>query len=136
MLSQTPLYALQALAYMIEHRDEEPILAREIQAATKIPANYLSKLMNMLGNSGILTAERGKHGGYRFACDPASVRVIDIVNMFQNTDQFRRCILGNGRCSDDHPCRIHHRWKPAADAMFVFLENTTIADLRETPTPV
>jgi len=130
MLTQTSLYALRALAYLVEHRDHEPILAREIDQATGVPGNYLSKIMHALGTAGLLSAERGKHGGYRLARDPAQIRVLDVVTLFQNVDQMRRCVLGKAFCSDEDPCRIHHQWKPVADSMFRFLEHTTLADLR------
>jgi Rrf2 family transcriptional regulator, iron-sulfur cluster assembly transcription factor len=130
MLSQTSLYALQALAYMMAHRDSEPILSREIGESTGIPSNYLSKMMHALGASGLLSAERGKKGGYRFARDPNTVPVIDVVNIFQNTEQFRKCVLGNDTCSDESPCHIHERWKPASVALFAFLEQTTIGNIR------
>jgi len=129
------MYAIQALAYLVEHRDEEPILARRIGEATGIPGNYLSKLMHALGTSGILSAERGKHGGYRFARDPASVRLMEVVNLFQHTAQFKQCILGRPVCSDDHPCRIHDRWKPVSEAMVRFLEETTLADMKTAKVP-
>ncbi len=135
MLSQTSLYALQALSYLVRHQDEAPILSREVGEATGIAGNYLSKIMHQLGSAGILSAERGKRGGYRFAQPPADVRVIDVVNLFQNTEQFRQCVLGRRRCSDEQPCRIHSHWKPASDAMFRFLENTTLADFREDDIP-
>jgi hypothetical protein len=45
VLSQTSLYAVQALAYLAEHRADEPVLARSIGEATGLPGNYLSKLM-------------------------------------------------------------------------------------------
>ncbi len=135
MLSQTSLHALRALAHMVEHRDEEPILSREIGESTDIPANYLSKIMHALGAAGVLTAVRGKNGGYRFAQDPSRTRIVDIVNLFQNTEQFRVCLLGNQRCSDDKPCLIHERWKPASEAMFKFLDETSLADLRAPDIP-
>ena len=142
MLSQTSLHATRALAYLVEHRYEEPILARLIGEATGIPRNYLSKIMHSLGAAGILSAERGKNGGYRFARDPSEIRLVEVVDLFQNTAQFRQCLLVRPRCSDEHPCRIHRRWKPVADTLIRFLEETSIADLnsadgaRRTPQPV
>lgn len=135
MLSQTSLYAIRALAYLVDHRDEEPILSRTVGTAIDIPGNYLSKLMHALGTAGLLSAERGRGGGYRFAREPSAIRLIDVVELFQNTSQFSRCLLGRPQCSDANPCQIHNRWKPVSEALARFLHNTTVADLRSARQP-
>ena len=131
MLTQTSLYALRALAYIVRspERGTHPrsLHWRGDRRARKLPLEDPPRPWRR----GIPRRPgAGKTVGYRLARDPADIRVHDVVALFQNVAQFRRCVLGRPACSDANPCSIHDRWKPVADRMFGFLEGTTLDELK------
>ena len=52
MLSKKTQYALQALAYMVEHQDATPILIAEIATKKNIPIKFLENILLELKKEG------------------------------------------------------------------------------------
>lgn len=61
MISQTVEYALRAIVTIAQH-DGTPCTAQKISSITKVPAPYLSKLMQGLVRGNLVTSKRGLHG--------------------------------------------------------------------------
>lgn len=130
MLTRTGGYALHATLAIAERGNGgRAVPAAEVAEALKIPANYLSKILQSLARDGILTSERGRTGGFRLARDPGSIRLIEVVAGFDNLGKERQCLLGRGACSDVGGCPAHKEWKAASAPAFRFFETRTLADL-------
>lgn len=131
MFTQTTEYILQALVYLTTHRNREPILARKIAEETHIPMNYLSKLLHELKRAGYLEAARGRNGGYRLAREPEDIRLTEIVTRFDTIEPYNGCLLRRSECRANNPCSAHSRWRPIAEQMLQFMDETTVSDLAE-----
>ena len=129
MISQTAEYALRALAHLVSQGDRKRVLSREIAAELSIPSNYLSKILHLLVRARVLGSARGARGGFQLACDPASVSLVQIVNLFDGPATRRECFLGQTTCSDLDPCHVHERWKPVITGYLHFLEHTSLAEM-------
>src|SRR5450756_2380921 len=104
MLSTTAEHALRAVSQIASLEEGESILGRDLARVAGIPANYLSKLLLVLGNAGIIDATRGSGGGYRMRRKPADVHLSEIVDLFDRQRPECRCFLGGAReCQEqDH----------------------------------
>ncbi len=100
-------------------------IAQKIRA----PQNYLSKLLQAQASRGILTSQRGLHGGFQFKKSPKKITLYDIVEPIDNVTIWSGCALGLKKCSDVHPCAVHDKWKQVKSVYMDFLRNTTIQDL-------
>ncbi len=130
MLSVTSQYALRALAQLAKERSERSMLGKELAEKAEIPPNYLAKILLSLKNAGMLGTARGSRGGYWLGREPHSIRLIEIVQLFDQTAAPQPCILGQlEHCSEDKPCTAHKRWHEIRRSYVEFLEATTIADL-------
>lgn len=128
MLTQTGLYALQALLHLAEQDGGAYVPAAAMATALGVPGTYLAKVLQRLGREGLVEASRGARGGYRLLADPAVVSVADAVAPFQELRSSQTCLLG-GPCDPARPCNAHARrvaWSIAAHSI---LEQTTLADL-------
>ena len=126
MLSQTGIYALQALLHLAE-RDER-VSASQVARELGIPPNYLAKVLQRLGQEGIVDATRGRGGGYRLSAPARELSVADIIAPFQELPRPETCLMG-GSCDPEHPCSAHrHRveWNAAIQDQ---LRATSLADL-------
>lgn len=128
MLSQTGLYALQALLHLAEQGEGAQSTAAAMARLLGIPGTYLAKVLQRLAREGILDATRGSRGGYRLAVDPARLTVATAVAPFQELRARETCLLG-GVCDVDHPCAAHARRAAWNAAALEILEHTTLADL-------
>lgn len=112
--SKSP-YAVLALAELGRTAGSDPVPIGELARRREVPVQFLEQLFAVLRRAGIISSQRGVKGGYRFAREPASVTVLEIVELLDGP-------LGRdavGVFSD------------AAQAARKVLEQTTIADVIE-----
>ena len=133
MLSHTAEYALRAVLYLAERGHPGSIPVDEMADALGIPANYLSKTLQVLVRARVLSSLRGPHGGFQLAVAPEDLSLMRVVAPFDPVVERRRCLLGRPDCSDRNPCAAHDRWKATAEKVANFFRSTTVADVRGTP---
>jgi Rrf2 family protein len=115
--SKSP-YAVLALAELGRSAREEPVPIGELARRREVPVQFLEQLFAVLRRAGVVSSQRGVKGGYRFARDPATVSVLEIVELLDGP---------LGRDSEGV-------FADAAEAARKVLAQTTIADViaRET----
>jgi Rrf2 family cysteine metabolism transcriptional repressor len=112
--SKSP-YAVSALAELGRIGGTEPVPIAELARRREVPVQFLEQLFAVLRRAGILSSQRGVKGGYRFARDPATVSVLEVVEMLDGP-------LGR---------EAQGVFADAAEASRTVLERTTIADIVE-----
>ena len=116
MLSVTSKYALRALTHLGALPEKESMLGKDLAKRAAIPANYLSKILWMLGSAGLISAMRGSGGGYRLRRKPEEIFLFEVVDLFDRTRIAPTCFLGEDRaCSDDDACSAHALWREVCD---------------------
>jgi Rrf2 family protein len=78
--SKSP-YAVRALAELGRCAEDVPVPIGEIARKRDVPVQFLEQLFATLRRAGILASQRGVKGGYRFAKDPATVTVLEVVEL-------------------------------------------------------
>jgi Rrf2 family cysteine metabolism transcriptional repressor len=112
--SKSP-YAVLALAELGRSAGEGPVPIGELARRRGVPVQFLEQLFAVLRRAGVLTSQRGVKGGYRFARDPATVSVLEVVELLDGP-------LGRD---------AQGVFADAAAAARTVLERTTIADVVE-----
>ncbi len=130
MFSVTSQYALRALAELARSRKDPALLGKDLAVKAEIPPNYLAKILLSLKNAGILGTARGSRGGYWLVRAPETIKLIEIVHLFDQMQTPQPCVIGErDQCSENEPCQAHERWHKIRHDYMEFLEGTTIADL-------
>lgn len=130
MLSTTAEHALRALSEIASLKEGESILGRDLARAAGIPANYLSKLLLVLGNAGIIDATRGSGGGYRLRRKAADISLSEVVELFDRQRPEKRCLMGGTKeCSEEERCGAHEEWRRVRASYWDFLARTTLAQM-------
>ncbi|MCF7811127.1 Rrf2 family transcriptional regulator [bacterium] len=119
-------YALRALIYLAEHRDDGQILSSVIAEEEAIPGPFLVKIMGKLATANIVDSTRGRNGGFRLKRKPKQIKLVDITRIFDSFESYGNCLLGYGDCVRDDSCPIHKYWAEPERLINEFLENTTI----------
>jgi Rrf2 family transcriptional regulator, cysteine metabolism repressor len=112
--SKSP-YAVLALAELGRSESDAPVPIGELARRREVPVQFLEQLFAVLRRAGILSSQRGVKGGYRFARDPATVTVLEVVELLDGPV---------GRDAEGV-------FADAAQAARTALERTTIADVVE-----
>ena len=109
--SKSP-YAVLALAELGRSAGPEPVPIGELAGKREVPVQFLEQLFAVLRRAGIISSQRGVKGGYRFARDPATVTVLEIVELldgplgrdaegvFGDAAQAARKVLGDTTIAD------------------------------------
>ncbi|MFN4244364.1 MAG: RrF2 family transcriptional regulator [Tepidisphaerales bacterium] len=93
-LSQTAEYALRAVVFLAEHRGEAQT-TQQIAEGCRVPAGYLSKVLQPLARAGVVSAQRGLGGGYVLEHDPGTLTLLDVVSAVESIQRFRTCPARN-----------------------------------------
>lgn len=132
MISQTAEYALRAVVYLAS-RPEAAQTTQQIAAATRVPAGYLSKVMQGLSRAGLVHSQRGLHGGFTLGVPADRLTVFDVVQAVDPLRRIRSCPLGiKGHIN---LCPLHRRLDSAVGLVEKALRESTIAELLAEPDP-
>ncbi len=131
MISQTSEYALRAIVWLAGH-PQTPLTTQQIAAATRVPAGYLSKVLQSLGKAGLVHSQRGLHGGFALTRKPEKLTVLDVVTAVDPLPRIRRCPLGL-RGHGKRLCPLHRRLDDAVAMLEAYFKETTIAALLNDP---
>jgi Rrf2 family cysteine metabolism transcriptional repressor len=112
--SKSP-YAITALAELGRSSNGDPVPIGELARRRDVPVQFLEQLFAVLRRGGILSSQRGVKGGYRFARDPSTITVLEVVELLDGP---------LGRDSEGV-------FADAASAARQVLEQTTIAEVIE-----
>ena len=131
MLSQTVEYSLRAVVWLASNPNH-PQTNQQIAAATLVPAGYLAKIMQSLGRGGLVTAQRGKHGGFLLARPAEAVSVLEVINIVDPIQRIRTCPLGLA-AHGTHLCPLHKRLDAAMAAVEDAFRQSCIAEILAEP---
>jgi Rrf2 family protein len=78
-LTRASSYALHAVVYMANQKQNRPVPSHLIARARGVPERFLLKVLKPLVSARILHSVKGPNGGYRLARPANSVSMLEIV---------------------------------------------------------
>jgi Rrf2 family transcriptional regulator, iron-sulfur cluster assembly transcription factor len=131
MISRTGKYALRILGHLTDHSDKW-IQGREIAAATGIPGNYLSKILNQLRKRGFVDSQKGWGGGFILKKQAMNTPISEVLLLFESARGEHTCVFGMRKCDADNPCPLHDHWERIQGEYETMLKGVMIKDLKST----
>ncbi|MCK5076895.1 MAG: Rrf2 family transcriptional regulator [Calditrichia bacterium] len=126
-LYKTSEYALRVLIYMANN-NEDRYSVNKLHKTLNIPYKYLGRLMPRLAEAGIISATKGKSGGYCFARPLNKIFLNEIIDVVEGWENYKKCILGFEKCGDEHPCPLHEQWAPIKIQILEMFQTVTLSD--------
>ena len=131
MFSQTSEYALRVVAHLAT-LEGNAATTKELAAATRVPEGYLAKVIRSLNVAGIVSSQRGLHGGSILARPSTEITVYDVVHAVTPIQRIRTCPLGI-QAHGTALCPVHRQLDDAIAIVERTLRESTIADLLSEP---
>ncbi len=129
MITQTAEYALRAVNHLAEHAGHART-THQIAEVTRVPEDYLSKVLKILVDAKMVSSQRGTKGGFRLQRDPHSLSLFEVIDVVSPLTRFRECPLGrdhgNGRL-----CPLHQMLDDALGDLESAFRSMTVSDLLE-----
>ena len=127
-ISKLTDYAIIVLGHM--SRDaEQTHTAAGLAEATGVAAPTVSKILKMLGKSGILKSIRGAHGGYVLAQPPERTSVAAVIFALEGPIALTECEGERGGCEQSGSCNARGSWDVINSAVRAALESVSLADM-------
>ena len=103
-----------------------------IATATKIPKDYLAKILQGLAKKKLVTTQRGLGGGVTLARPPAEMTILDVVNAVEPIERIQTCPLGLA-AHGARLCPLHKRMDEAMATVEKAFRETTLAEVLSEP---
>jgi Rrf2 family transcriptional regulator, iron-sulfur cluster assembly transcription factor len=110
----------------------------EIAGRQDISLSYLEQIFCRLRRAGLVSAVRGRGGGYRLAREASAIAIIEVIRGVGEPIRATRCRPGGGSCMPrpkllrDPPagrCQTHDLWAALGQEIERFLGSVTLADV-------
>ena len=124
-------YGMQAVLYLAAQDQGTVVTAEKISRVLKIPKEFISKILQSLRESGLISSIKGKSGGFCLAKPASEIKLIDVVEAIDGLETFDCCVLGFPECTPDTPCPVHDSWGALRTKAFEMLSNETLDRLKE-----
>ena len=129
---KTATNAIAVMSYLAAkapHRVGSAVIGRE----RNLSPVFTTKLLSRLASAGYLNSQPGPGGGYALTKDPAKIRLIEIVALFEQIDDGSRCPFGAGWCGHGEPCPLHDTIIDLGTRNRRFLEETRLSVFQQAP---
>jgi Rrf2 family protein len=123
-------YGMQAILFLAALESGSLVSAEDISKALKIPKEFISKILQSLRESGLISSSKGKSGGFSLAKPASRIKLIDVVAAIDGLDMFDSCVLGFPECSPTHPCPVHNTWGALRTQTYDMLTSETLDKLK------
>jgi len=127
MISQTAEYALRSVVCLASQPDT-PLTTSQIAGITKVPANYLSKVLQALGRAGVVSSQRGLHGGFVLTQPPDSLTLLEVINSVDPIKRIDHCPL-DLKQHGTTLCPLHRRLNESIGMIEKVFRTTTVGAL-------
>jgi Rrf2 family transcriptional regulator, iron-sulfur cluster assembly transcription factor len=132
MFSKACKYAINAMIYVATLPEgQERSGLKEISRAINSPEAFTAKILQELVKSDLLHSAKGPNGGFYIKKDTKNIVLSEIVHAIDGDMIFTGCALGLEKCSEDHPCPVHHKFKAVRDHLTGMLMTTSLKDVAE-----
>ena len=104
------------------------VTAGTLAKRTKVPAPYLSKVLQQLRQNNIVLSQRGVGGGIRLAKPAEELTILDVANAVEPVERIKTCPLnlaGHGQIL----CPLHQKMDYALEQIETTFASATLASL-------
>ncbi len=132
MISQTAEYALRAIVFLAM-TPGNAFTTQQISLNTKVPAAYLSKVLQSLVKAKLVQSQRGLGGGFILTKTPEQINILEVLDAVDPIQRIRSCPLGL-KAHGTNLCALHKKLDDATAIIEKSFEETTIAEILARPT--
>ncbi len=123
-------YAIRVMLDLAEHDTGEYIPLIDIAKRQEISEKYLEAIVAMLVKNDLLTALRGKGGGYRLTKRPEEYTVSSILKVTEGPFAPVACLERQpNQCERAAHCKTLKMWEGLQKLITDYFDNITIQDL-------
>jgi Rrf2 family protein len=129
-LTRASSYALHAVAFMAQQKNDKPVASHNIAQARGIPERFLLKVLKPLVSAHVLRSIKGPNGGYKLARSPNEITMLEILEAVDGP------IRGQAPFAEENNAALNTKLeaicRKSAESVRDYLETVRMADLIST----
>jgi len=129
VITRATEYAVRTVMYLAQQPKSEIVLKKDICRTQNVTPAFLTKILQPLIKSGIVTSQRGVGGGFLLAKDASEITLFDILQAEEGPLKLNHCLLDAQSCTRDAYCSAHDAWSEAQQTLAGVLIRYNIAEL-------
>ncbi len=130
MLSNTCKTAIKAVIYLAaKHETGEKSSVNEISGHIEASEHTVAKVLQILAKQGLINSIKGPSGGFSVSGKQLNQPIMNIIETVDGKQVFKECGLGLSKCSEKHPCPVHHLYKEGREIIEKLFRQTRVSDL-------
>lgn len=134
MLSNKTKYALKALLYLADQKEDHVSKTSEIAEAANIPKKFLEQILLDLKRGHLVGSKQGKYGGYYLLKSGNDISLADVHRLFDGAIALLPCASLNfyepcSDCTTESECSLRHGLLLIRDETLKAMTGITIASL-------
>ena len=134
LVSTKGRYALRVMLELANGEDTEYVSLKKVAENQNISLKYLEIIVSLLHKGKLVDSLRGKNGGYRLNKQPEKYTIGEILRTTEEglNPVDCSCIKGVGEeCERSAYCSTKLLWEGLDQSVNTYLDNITLADLKE-----
>lgn len=131
LFSKTCEHGVRAMIYLARQPPDTSHAVKIIAKELGAPFHFLSKILQSLGEAGLVKTARGVGGGVALARPAREISLYDIVVAIEGDARFTACMLGLPGCGEQSPCALHAEWAVRRRELEMMLKRATLARLAQ-----
>ncbi len=104
-------------------------LMKDVSSGEGISEKYLGQIIIPLKSAGLVTSQRGSHGGYSLSRPPEEITVRDVVEAIEGRTAAVACVEDPESCARSASCVATRVWKKLSDDIKGSLASFTLSEL-------
>lgn len=126
-------YGLRCMVQLALGVDEAPMTVAQVAEREGLSTEYAGKLLNLLGQAGLVRSVRGRNGGFTLARPAEQITLAQIVRALSHdlfdTEYCERHSGAEEVCVHQSACTLRPVWSAVSEIVGQVLESFTLMDL-------
>lgn len=131
-ISKLADYAVALMAQMAQGA-QETRTSTGLSEATGVSLPTVTKLLKQLAKGGLLSATRGKSGGYKLSRDGSMISLLDIIQAIDGPVGLTECCAAEGVCSREAVCSPKRAMREVSAAISQALRSVSLESVARQP---
>ena len=128
LLTRNTDYAMRAICYAAREKGKV-IAVGEFCRKLKIARPFLRAILQKLHRAGILSAAKGRNGGFLLRREAGSISLLEVLWVFQGDKGFLQCRTAGKVCRNLPVCPLRKKLKVIEKHLFDSLAAITVKSL-------
>ncbi len=129
VITRATEYAIRTVIFLAQQPKDEIVLKKDICRTQDVTPAFLTKILQPLIKTGIVSSQRGVGGGFLLAKNPDEITLLDILQAEEGPLKLNHCLVDADSCQREEHCSAHQVWSEVQGEMIKVLQRYSISEL-------